>query len=75
MGSSVPAPGAGVLPARRALVAQLDSASDFESGGCRFESCRGCFLSTPPPWGRDARVGWEPNSVSLRSSDGRAQDS
>ena len=27
-----------------ALVAQLDSASDFESGGCRFESCRGCFL-------------------------------
>jgi hypothetical protein len=33
-------------------VAQLDSASDFESGGCRFESCRGrSFLAGPSPWG------------------------
>ena len=32
------------------LVAQLDSASDFESGGCRFESCRGRSFCTREAW-------------------------
>ena len=47
----------------KALVAQLDSASDFESGGCRFESCRGrSFLHRSG--GSD---GFEPAWIEARS--------
>ena len=59
------------------LVAQLDSASDFESGGCRFESCRGrsfWWLGSNPY----AALGSNPNKPPCRrgiSSIGRVRRS